>query len=59
MVNAVKWAIGAAGLLLFGATPYLWFYKPALLFVACPLVLVWAVWLMLEYLQWAKTLGKK
>jgi hypothetical protein len=59
MGNAVKWTLGAMGLLLAGVTPYLWFYKPALLLVACPLVLIWAIWLMIEYLQWAKTLGKK
>jgi hypothetical protein len=59
MPNAVKLVLGLAGLLLAGSTSFMFLYKPALLIIAVPLVLVWAVWLMVEYLRWAKTLGKK
>jgi hypothetical protein len=58
MPNTVKWILGAAGLLLGGSTSFMFIYKPALLIIAVPLVIVWAVWLMFEYLRWAKTLGK-
>lgn len=58
MPNAVKWIVGAAGLLLAGSTSFMFIYKPVLLIIAVPLVIVWAVWLMFEYLRWAKTLGK-
>jgi hypothetical protein len=59
MNNGVKVALGLLGMLLVAITPYLWFVKPMLLWIACPLICIWAFWLMMEYLRWAKTLGKK
>jgi hypothetical protein len=59
MKNGLRWIAGVLGLLLFGVSPYLWFVNPNLLWITCPLVCIWAFWLMLEYLRWAKTLGKK
>jgi hypothetical protein len=59
MNNAVKWALGVGGLILIAITPYFWFTKPMLLWIACPLVIAWVVWLMIEYLRWAAKLGKK
>ncbi len=51
--------LGLLGLLLLMVSPLLWRVNPYLLWVICPLLAVWAFWLMLEYLRWAKTLGKK
>ena len=51
--------LAVAGLPLVGVTPYLWWWAPGLLFVACPLVMAWAVWLVVEYLRWARTLGRR
>jgi hypothetical protein len=60
MNNALRWAVATAGLLLVLAAPYLWLYGHAsLLWIVCPLIVAWAVWLMTEYLKWARTLGKK
>jgi hypothetical protein len=59
MNNALRWTLGGMGLLLVAVTPYLWFVNKSLLWIACPLLIAWAVWLMLEYLKWARGLGKK
>jgi hypothetical protein len=57
---ALRWFLGILGLLLLAVTPYLWLYGwHGLAWIAIPLLAVWAVWLMTEYLKWAKTLGKK
>ena len=59
MNPSLKWTLGLLGLILIAGTPYLWFVRAELLWIACPLIGIWAFWLMLEYLRWAKTLGKK
>jgi hypothetical protein len=60
MNSALRWSLGGLGLVLLAVAPYLWLYgRTGLLWLACPLIIAWAVWLMLEYLKWAKTLGKK
>lgn len=60
MYNSIRWFLGVLGLVLVGITPYLWLYKHTeLLLLSIPLILIWAFWLMLEYLRWAKSLGKK
>ena len=56
MTNGVRWAIAFAGLPLAGVTPFLWWWSRPLLWVACVLLLVWSVWLVVEYLRWARTL---
>ena len=60
MNKGVKLVLGIMGLILLAITPYFWFGNRGLLWIAIPLLCVWAFWLMLEYLNWAKTLsGKK
>ena len=59
MANGLRWAVGVAGLPLIAVTPYLWWWAPHLLWVAVAAVVAWAVWLTLEYLRWARTLGKR
>jgi hypothetical protein len=59
MNKGFRLALGILGLMLVAGSPYLWFVKPELLWITCPLILIWAFWLMIEYLRWAKTLGKK
>jgi hypothetical protein len=58
MDKRLKWVLGLAGLPLIAVTPFLWWWAPLLLWLACPLVLAWALWLVVEYLRWADTLGK-
>jgi len=58
MDKRIKWVLGFAGLPLIAVTPFLWWWAPWLLWLACPLVLAWALWLTIEYLNWAGTLGK-
>jgi hypothetical protein len=59
MNKALRWVFGIMGLVLVGVTPHLWFINPDLLWIAIPLLCMWAFWLMLEYLSWAKTMGRK
>jgi hypothetical protein len=59
MNSAVKWAFGLLGTLLLMVTPSLWSESHLLFGIAIFLLCVWAFWLMMEYLRWAKTLGKK
>jgi hypothetical protein len=59
MDKRLKWVLAIAGLPLIGVTPFLWSWVPGLLWLACPLILVWAFWLVIEYLTWARTLGKR
>jgi hypothetical protein len=59
MNPAMKWILGVLGLLLLMASPYVWKANPVVLWVIIPLLCVWAFWLMMEYLRWAKSLGKK
>jgi hypothetical protein len=59
MNNVLKVALGVLGLILLAFTPYFWFGHAKLLWIACPLLCAWAFWLVWEYLDWAKKLGKK
>jgi MFS superfamily sulfate permease-like transporter len=59
MNPALKWILGLLGLALLMASPYVWKASPILLWLIIPLLGAWAFWLMMEYLRWAKTLGKK
>jgi sterol desaturase/sphingolipid hydroxylase (fatty acid hydroxylase superfamily) len=59
MNSAVKWVFGLLGTLLLMVTPYLWSASRLVFGIAIFLLCVWAFWLMMEYLRWAKTLGKK
>jgi hypothetical protein len=59
MNPALKWILGLLGLALLMASPYVWKANPILLWLIIPLLGAWAFWLMMEYLRWAKTLGKK
>ncbi len=58
MPDALKWVIGLLGAILLAVTPYFWWINPTLLWVAIPLLCAWSAWLMLEYLRWARSLGK-
>lgn len=53
-----NWFLFVGGGVLIAVTPWLWWIAPTLLWVACPLVAVWSVWLVVQYLAWARTLGK-
>ena len=59
MNPALKWILGVLGLMLMMASPYVWKLDPILLWLIIPLLCAWALWLMLEYLRWTKSLGKK
>jgi hypothetical protein len=59
MNNVLKVVLGILGLILLAITPYFWFVNPTLLWIACPLLCVWAFWLMMEYLRWARSLSNK
>ncbi len=55
----VRWICGLAGAVLIAVTPYLWLDgRQNLLWITIPLILIWCVWLVLEYLRWARKLGK-
>jgi hypothetical protein len=58
MPTALKWVLGILGALLIAVTPYFWWINPGLLWVCIPLIGIWSAWLMMEYLRWARTLGK-
>ncbi len=55
----LRWLIAIAGLPLAAVTPLLWWWAPGLLFLACPVVLAWGLFLVVQYLTWARTLGKR
>ncbi len=59
MNTATRWTLGLLGLLVLLVSPWAWQANPAWLFIIVPALAVWAFWLMLEYLRWAKSLGKK
>ena len=59
MDGRLRWVLAVAGFPSRGVAPFLWWWAPGLLFVACPLVLAWAVFLVAQYLTWARTLGKR
>jgi hypothetical protein len=59
MNTALKWVFGILGTLLLAASPYLWNVSTLLFALAVILVCIWAFWLMMEYLRWARTLGRK
>jgi hypothetical protein len=59
MNSAMKWAFGLLGAVAVAAAPFV-LHVSVILFVLCVLIVcVWAFWLMLEYLRWAKTLRRK
>ena len=59
MTNGVRVAIALAGAAVTAASPYLYWVSPALLWPAGVMVLAWVVWLVLEYLRWARTLRQR
>ena len=59
MYRRLKWVLAAAGLALIGFAPFLWWWAPGLLWLACPLIVAWSLWVVVEYLTWARTWGKR
>ena len=51
-------AIALLGLILIGALPWIWQIHPWLGALLLVPILPWCVWLMFEYLKWARRLGK-
>ena len=48
-----------AGLPVAAVTPFLWWWSVPLMWLAIVALAAWAVWLTLEYLRWARTLGRR
>jgi hypothetical protein len=59
MKGVLKWVFGILGALVLAAAPYLLHVSMSLFWLAVLIVCAWAFWLMLEYLRWAKSLGRK
>ncbi len=59
MTFALRWVIAVMGLALLGASPYLWQIDLNFLWLIVPILGAWAFWLVVEYLRWAETLGRK
>jgi hypothetical protein len=59
MRRRLKAMLAFAGLPLIAVAPWLWMSGPRLLLAVVPLIAIWAVWLVIEYLRWARTLGRR
>jgi hypothetical protein len=58
MSDRWKVVIAGLGVILVALLPWIWEVHPVVAYLLLLPVLVWAVWLMVEYLQWARRLGK-
>jgi hypothetical protein len=56
----VAWRAGiaVAGVVLLGVLPWIWQEEPVVAYLLLLPLAVWAVWLMVEYLRWARRLGR-
>ena len=59
LTPAQRWVLGLVGLLVLVASPWLWWVDPNLLWVAGAVVAAWAVWLVVRYLDWARSLRQR
>ncbi len=59
MSNRWKIVIAGAGVILVGLLPWIWEWHPVVAYLLLLPVLVWAIWLMSVYLEWARGLGKR
>ncbi len=56
LTPAWRWTLGLLGVLVLAVSPWLWWVAPDLLWVVGPVAGVWAVWLVVLYLDWARSL---
>ena len=58
MNDRLKVVIAVAGVILLGLLPWIWEMYPIVAYLMVVPISLWAVWLMVEYLRWARRLGK-
>ena len=58
MNDRLKVVIAVAGVILLGLLPWIWEFNAVVAYVLLLPLAVWTVWLMVEYLRWARRLGK-
>jgi hypothetical protein len=58
MSPKLLWTLRLTGVAAAVATAIAVLVAPHLLWITVPIVCVWAIWLVYDYLQWARTLGR-
>jgi hypothetical protein len=58
MNTPIRVAIAFSGLVLLGLLPWIWQAYPILAYILLIPIPIWAIWLMVMYLRWARRLGR-
>jgi dolichyl-phosphate-mannose--protein O-mannosyl transferase len=58
MSNSTKWTLRLGGAALTMASAVALLVAPTVLWFTVPVICVWVVWLVFDYMQWARTLGR-
>jgi hypothetical protein len=58
MSDRMKWALRIGGAVLVMVSAVAVLFAPNVLWFTVPVICVWACWLIYDYMQWARTLGR-